>query len=88
MVQFDAQRRLAIAELLSRPDPPDLQRRSHHLRIEGKPDRYALVATLVAAFVQKRLLAAQERRALRTERHNIRWAPQGVRQKEEVLTAA
>lgn len=62
MVQREIQRRLAIAGLLAQPDPPEMQRR-HHKRLEGKPDRYAQVPRLSAAFVQSQLLALEERRA-------------------------
>ena len=58
----DAERRLAIAALLTYPDPPEL-RRGYRLRLDGKVDRYALVAVLTAAFVQRRLLELNERRA-------------------------
>jgi hypothetical protein len=61
-VQFDIQRRLAIAELLAQPDPPEL-RRGYRLRLDGKPERYDQVPLLSAAFVQAKLLALHERRA-------------------------
>jgi hypothetical protein len=61
----DTERRIercqAIAELLAQPDPPEL-RRSHHLKLAGKPERYELVSTLAAAFIQTKLLDLQERR--------------------------
>ena len=60
-MELDMERRLAIAELLARPDPPDM-RRGHRLRLAGKPDRYKQVALLSAAFVQSKLLALHERR--------------------------
>jgi hypothetical protein len=61
-VQLDIERRLAIAELLAQPDPPDI-RRGHRQRFEGKPERYDLVPQLSAVFVQAKLLALQERRS-------------------------
>ena len=61
-MQLDVERRVAIAELLTQPDPPEL-RRGHRLRLEGKPDRFDLVPLLAAAFVQAKLLALHERRA-------------------------
>jgi hypothetical protein len=61
-VEFDIQRRLAIAELLAQPDPPEL-RRGHRLRLDGKPERYDQVPRLSAAFVQAKLLALHERRS-------------------------
>ena len=61
-MQLDMERRLAIAELLARPDPPEL-RRGHRQRLAGKPDRYSQVPLLSAAFVQSKLLALHERRA-------------------------
>ena len=59
---LDIERRLAIADLLARPDPPDLARRTHRLRLEGKPDRFEMVPRLAAAFVQRKLLFLHERR--------------------------
>jgi len=56
------ERRLAIAELLAKPDPPELQR-GHRLRLQGKPDRYAQIPVLSACYVQAQLLALHERRA-------------------------
>ena len=61
-MELDVARRVAIAELLAQPDPPEL-RRGHRLRLEGKPDRFDLVPMLAAAFVQAKLLALEERRA-------------------------
>ena len=63
MMHLDIERRLAIADLLARPDPPDLARRTHRLRLEGKPDRFEMVPRLAAAFVQQKLLFLHERRA-------------------------
>jgi hypothetical protein len=65
VLDMDVERRLAIAKLLEQPDPPGL-RRQHHLRVEGKPDRYELVPLLSAAFVQAKLLELHERRAEET----------------------
>jgi hypothetical protein len=58
---LDMERRLAIAELLAQPDPPEL-RRAHRLRLAGKAERFELVPRLSAVFVQAKLLALQERR--------------------------
>ena len=62
-MQLDIERRLAIAELLEKPDPPDLRYRGNRLRLEGKPERFELVPMLASAFVQAKLLALYERRA-------------------------
>jgi hypothetical protein len=89
-VELDLERRLAIAELLAHPDPPEL-RRGHRLRLEGKPDRYSLVQHLCALFVQKKLIELQDQRAaadMSTERHDIRWVPHGTLREREVLFAA
>jgi hypothetical protein len=61
----DIERRLALAELLARPDPPDLQR-GHRLLFEGRPDRFERLPYLAAAFVQARLLDLRERANART----------------------
>ena len=63
MIQLDVERRLAIADLLAQPDPPDLGRRAHRVRVEGKPERFNLVPVLAAAFVQQKLLTLHERRS-------------------------
>jgi hypothetical protein len=63
-MQLDVERRLAIAELLSQPDPPELRHRGSRLLLEGKPDRFDLVPLFASAFVQAKLLALHERRAL------------------------
>jgi hypothetical protein len=75
-LNIDIERRLAIAELLAQPDPPEL-RRAHHLRVEGKPERYAMLPLLSAVFVQRKLIALEERReaTVATERHSIVWTP-------------
>ena len=62
MARYDVERRIAIAELLAQPDPPEIHR-AHRLRLEGKPERYALLQQLAAVFVQTKLLALHERRA-------------------------
>jgi len=56
------ERRTAIAELLAKPDPPEL-RRGHRLRLHGKPERYSQIPILSACYVQAQLLALHERRA-------------------------
>ena len=63
MIQLDVERRLAIADLLAQPDPPDLGRRAYRVLIEGRPDRFDLVPQLAAVFVQRKLLSLHERRA-------------------------
>ena len=70
-MRIDVQRRLAIAELLSQSDPPDLQGRGYRLRLEGKPERYALLPYLTALFVQQKLLALEERRKERCQASRI-----------------
>ena len=59
------ERSLAICELLSLPDPPEL-RRGHVLRLGGKPERFAQIPELTSAFVQSRLLALEELRISKT----------------------
>lgn len=89
-MELNFERRLAIAELLTHPDPPEL-RRGHRLRFEGKPDRYSLVQHLSAVFVQTKLVELHDQRAaadMSTERHNIRWVPRRTRRGREVLFAA
>jgi hypothetical protein len=61
-MELEVERRLAIADLLAQPDPPDLGRRGHRVRVEGKPDRFNLLPVLAAAFVQQKLLSLHERR--------------------------
>ena len=88
-VDLDFERRLAIVELLAHPDPPEL-RRGHRLRLEGKPDRYSLVQSVSAVYVQKKLLELQEHRdaaASSTERHNIRWVPKDPLGREVLFAA-
>ena len=84
------ERRLAIAELLAHPDPPEL-RRGHRLRFEGKPDRYSLVQSVSAVYLQKKLLELQDQCAaadISTERHNIRWVVETTSPGKEVLSVA
>jgi len=50
---------MALCELLTTPDPPDLHR-GHVARLEGKPDRHQIVPRLAAAFVQSKLLEMRE----------------------------
>jgi hypothetical protein len=59
----DIERRLAIVDLMSRPDGPELHR-GHRLILEGKADRYRLVPRLASVFIQAKLLELSERRAL------------------------
>jgi len=56
----DIARRLAFHELLAKPDPPELHR-GNIIRLEGKPDRYELLATLAAAFVREKLMKLRQR---------------------------
>ncbi len=88
-MNLDLERRLAIAELLAQSDPPELPRRSHRVRVHGKPDRYALVAQLSAVFVQRKLLALEERREINVERvrRNIRWGGSPALRSEVLLPA-
>jgi hypothetical protein len=84
-LHIDFERRQAIAELLAQPDPPELCR-GHRLRLEGKAERFSMVQTIAAAYVQTRLLALQERRAEGTAevqpRANIVWTLRLVRRRE------
>ena len=59
----DIARRLAIVDLLSRPDGPELHR-GHRLILEGKADRYRLVPQLASVFIQAKLLELRERHAM------------------------
>ena len=76
-MQTDFERRQAITELLAQSDPPELPRRSHHVRLAGKPERYALLPWLSALFVHERLLALEEKREAHLEivRRNRRRSP-------------
>ena len=78
----DIERRLALIELLAQPDPPEL-RRGYRLRLDGRPDRYTLVPRLMAAFVQTKLLALQERSAERNL--EIAWSAGAVAHPRGVL---
>jgi hypothetical protein len=73
-MKTDFERRQAIAELLAQSDPPELPRRSHRVRLKGKPERYALLPWLSSLFVQQQLVTLEEKRAshLESVRRNIR----------------
>lgn len=88
-MQLDIERRLAVAELLAQPDPPELRRRGHRIRLEGKAERFDLVPQLAAVFVQAKLLALHERRreADTTTSHATQLAADR-RAPERVLAAA
>ena len=58
-------RRLALYELLEKPDPPDLHR-GHVSRLAGKPDRYDVLPLLAAAFAREKLLELRRRLVLET----------------------
>ncbi len=53
-------RRVALHELLSMPDPPDLHR-GHSVPLEGKPDRHNLLPLLAAAFAREKVLEFRRR---------------------------
>ena len=74
-MRTDFERRMAIAELLAKSDPPELPRRSHRVRLKGKPERYALLPWLSSLFVQQQLVALEEERASHLERvrRSIQW---------------
>ena len=59
----DITRRLALFELLAKPDPPDLHR-GFVARLEGKPDRHELLPLLAAAFAEQKLMEIRRRTAL------------------------
>jgi hypothetical protein len=61
----DIERRQAIVDLLSIPDPAPL-RRGHRFVLPGKPDRHQQLPLLAAAFVQQKLLELREREDLQT----------------------
>lgn len=56
----DLERRLAMIELLSRPDPFDALR-IHRRVLEGRADRHTQLPRLASAYVQGRLLEMRER---------------------------
>ena len=89
-LHIDFERRQAIAELLAKPDPPEL-RRGSQLRLQGRADRFSIVQMLAAAYVQQRMLDLQERRAEGREqveaRANIVWGPRLVRHQETTAVA-
>ena len=60
MMTIDLERRLALVELLNKPDPPELKRGSRRC-FYGKPERFALLPILAALFVQNRLLQSEDR---------------------------
>ncbi len=47
-------RRVALYELLEKPDPPELHR-GFVSRLEGKPDRFDVLPLLAAAFAREKL---------------------------------
>ena len=47
-MEFDFERRAAIAELLAQADPPELPRRGHRVRVDGKPEPLIEIATVSA----------------------------------------
>jgi hypothetical protein len=53
-------RRLALYELLSMPDPPDIHR-GNTFRLEGKPNRHDCLPLLAAAFAREKLLEIRSR---------------------------
>jgi hypothetical protein len=88
-LRSDFERRLAIAELLAQSDPPELPRRSHRVRLHGKPERYALLPWLSALFLQQQLQALEERREAHLERvrRNIQWCGRSAFRKDELTPA-
>ena len=64
LTHTDVERRMALVELLSRADPPDI-RRGHRRVLEGHPERHKQIAQIVSAYVQRHLLEIREREALR-----------------------
>ena len=57
------ERSLAICQLLTTADPPEL-RRAHVARVEGKPERFTLIPHLTGVFVQSKLLELEEVRQI------------------------
>jgi hypothetical protein len=53
-------RRQALYELLHKPDPPELHR-GFVVRLEGKPDRFAQLPDLAAAFVRAKMTEFRHR---------------------------
>ncbi len=51
---------LAFNQLLALPDPPGM-RRSHIVRLEGKPDRHNQLPELAAAFVREKLIEIRQK---------------------------
>ncbi len=91
MVPIETERRLAILELLAQPDPPDLRRRGHQLRLAGKPNRYEMIPVLSSLFVQQKLLALEERRDAADNSKAglaVRWETPQTLERREALVAA
>jgi hypothetical protein len=59
----DTERRHALVELLSRPDPTDVKR-GHRIILEGCPHRHVQLPRLAAAYVQAKLLELRDCDAL------------------------
>jgi hypothetical protein len=60
----DITRRLALFELLDRPDPPELHR-GFVVRLHGKADRHNQLPLLAAAFAREKVLEMRRRVARR-----------------------
>lgn len=56
-MDVDRERREAIAELVNRPDPPELGHRGHRLTVEGRASRFAEHAYLPIIAMQVKRLA-------------------------------
>jgi hypothetical protein len=59
-VDTNITRRLALSELLEKPDPPGMHR-GHVMRLEGKPDRHEQLPLLAVAFVRAKLAEIRQR---------------------------
>lgn len=56
----DITRRLALYELLDKPDPPELHR-GYVPRLAGKPDRFDVLPLLAAAFAREKVMELRRR---------------------------
>jgi len=82
MTEHDIERRQALCELLTLPDPPHI-RRGFIMRFEGKPDRHQLLQHVTAMFVQSKLLAQHERTAV----YEDDWRQAGARERDGQVVA-
>ena len=56
----DAERRQALFDLLSLPDPPELRHRGHRTTVEGRSNRFQQLSYLTSTFVQSKRIEWEE----------------------------